>query len=185
MLRLLLFLGSLATLAGWGYQFGPARTSYSAYSESQLALLRQEAMAPVQGDRVESDITLGMLDDEQRRRLLVLWGLPLALVLGVAAWFAPRSHFSFGRNKNEEARLAAHLGNASAEMAAERRQAAATLLGVTPNAPASVIEAAFQAQLKERDRSRYDGVAVDLVRVAEEQREQLRRARDYLLQRRR
>ncbi|MDQ3264345.1 MAG: hypothetical protein M3Y59_11885 [Myxococcota bacterium] len=122
--------------------------------------------------------------DEQRRRRLVQWGLPLALLLGVAAWFAPRSHFSFGRNKDEEARLAAHLGNASGELAAERRHAAATLLGVTPNAPRAVIEAAFQAQLQERDRSRYDGVAVDLVRVAEEQRAQLQKARDYLLQRR-
>jgi len=189
-LRLLLFLSALGILAGWGYHHGPARSSYSGYSEAQLQALRSEADRVSREEpeaQLEAQVTLGMLEDEQSRRLRVRFGLPVALLLGLAGWFAPRSRFNFGlgrnRDRKEEARLAAFMGNASGELEAERRQAAATLLGVMPRAPRAVIEAAFQAQMKERDRSRYDGVAPDLVRVAEEQREQLRKARDYLLQR--
>ncbi len=53
--------------------------------------------------------------------------------------------------------------------------------GVAVNAPASVIEAALEAQLRERDVARLDGLAPDLQRMMLEQREALIRARDLLV----
>jgi hypothetical protein len=44
-----------------------------------------------------------------------------------------------------------------------------------------VIEAALQAQLQQRDPSRMDGLAPDLKKLAVQQREELVRARDLLL----
>jgi hypothetical protein len=61
------------------------------------------------------------------------------------------------------------------------RQKAASLLGVAPDAPPAVIDAALQAQLQQRDPARLTGLAQELQDQALRQREELVRARDLLL----
>jgi hypothetical protein len=60
------------------------------------------------------------------------------------------------------------------------RHKAARLLGVSPEAPAAVVEAALAAQLAAHDPGKLNGLAPDLRRVVLERREALRRARDFL-----
>jgi hypothetical protein len=83
-------------------------------------------------------------------------------------------------SSDEDSRLLAAVGD-PATLREGARQKAATLLGVSPGAPPAVIEAALQAQLQQRDPSRMDGLAPELQKLALQQREELVRARDLLL----
>ncbi|HEX8822501.1 MAG TPA: hypothetical protein VF794_21420, partial [Archangium sp.] len=61
------------------------------------------------------------------------------------------------------------------------RYKAAELLGVRPDAPPAVIEAALQAQLEDRDPSAVQGLSPELRQAFLERREALIRAGDLLL----
>lgn len=185
-LRALLIVLTLLAAATVAYLVGPAKTSFSSYSPDQLAALRAEAerVSTAGGpEQADARVSLSMVDDELERRTRLLLAGAAALLFAVAAFAALRTQLSVGlrSGKGEEARLASFLANASGDLKAGQRRAAAELLCVAVNAPRPVIEAAYEAQMKERDRSRYDGLAPDLVRIAEEQREKLRQARDVLL----
>ena len=85
-----------------------------------------------------------------------------------------------GTSHDEDSRLVAAVGD-PAVLREGARQKAAALLGVAPDAPPAVIEAALQAQLQQRDPSLLVGLAPDLKQLVMEQREELTRARDLLL----
>jgi hypothetical protein len=183
-MRWLLLVLALGAAAATGYLETQGRTSYSGYSDLQLAMLEQELGQQMrkQGRVAEHLVTEQFLQDERQRRararlaLAVTGGLGLAalgafLLRGLGAWRAHRA------TRREEAQGRQALGGSPQDA----RARAAALLGVSPQAPATVIEAALQAQLRERDVSRLDGLAPDLQRMMLEQREELIRARDLLL----
>ena len=61
------------------------------------------------------------------------------------------------------------------------RDKAARLLGVTPEAPPAVVDAALAAQLAAHDLGRLDGIAPEVRRLLLDQRESLKRARELLV----
>jgi hypothetical protein len=97
------------------------------------------------------------------------------LLQGLGAWRARRAE----RREQAQERKVVHKGFGNNPE--DARKQAAALLGVAVNAPATVIEAALQAHLRERDVARMDGLAPDLQRMMLEQREALIRARDLLI----
>lgn len=187
-MRWLLLVLTLGAAAAAGYLETQGRNSYSAYSDAQLSELERELGQQMKKRGREADriFTEQLLQQERERRgkarlaLNVAGGLGLAtvgafLLHGLNAWRSRRAD----RREREQERQVVHKGFGNT--AEDARQKAAALLGVTVNAPASVIEAALEAQLRERDVSRLDGLAPDLQRMMLEQRDALIRARDLLI----
>lgn len=190
-MRLLLAVLSLAALGTWAYFLVGRVDSLATYDEPKLAALQQEADRVMASEQMgtsswlDADVARTLVARERMRRRVLWTGLPVASALAIAALFAPKRAARPRRDLKEEARLSEFLGGQSGELAAEARKSAAELLGVTLNAPPEVVEAAFQAQMRQRDPSRYDGVAPDLAKIAESQRQQLIQARELLLRARR
>jgi len=191
-------LAATVAIAAW---MSGRSSSFSGYSAAQLETLergyakalQQHPVVPLSPpsrnaqrsldrglDSVEqAAISLSLLEDERRRRTLL--GSAVA-VAGLAALALLLLQLRRVRrmDRAEAARLTAALGSPESLLAAERVRAA-KLLGVAPDAPAEVVEEALAAQLAARDPARLVGLAPQLQRVAEEQRQALLRARDCLL----
>jgi hypothetical protein len=183
MLRVLLFTLALGFFGVAAYERFVVRNSYSSYSDPQLELLGGEMETVTEAGGAAGDearISRTLLDDERERRL-TFWPLvgagTMAAFLG-AAWRTRRSTAA----PEEDQRLLSYLGNEEGAMPGGR-QHAATLLGVAPNAPASVVQAAFAALLKERGLENLDGLAPDLKQMQAVRLQELQRARDLLLRR--
>lgn len=187
-MRWWLVLVAVGAVAVAGYFEKFARTSYSSYSEQQLVMLEGELGQQMKKGRESERIFMEqMLQQERARRSYVRLATGVAGGAGLAAVGAFLLHGLFAWRERREARRQEErqrqsYGGFSASPQEARKQAAA-LLGVTPTAPPAVIEAALEAQLRERDLSRMDGLAPDLQRMMVEQRAELQRARDLLLER--
>lgn len=198
-MRWLLILVAVGAAGTAGYLSTFAKNSFSAYSSEQLDLLDRELsqeLAQESGTsrpsknsakQAERQAQLAanqqLLLEERQRRFSFYLALGLAGVTGVAATLLRGGGSSSPKLRgsgDEDARLLAAIGD-PAVLRAGARQKAAALLGVSPEAPPAVIEAALQAQLQQRDLSRLDGLAPDLQKLALQQREELIRARDLLL----
>ncbi|HVG63929.1 MAG TPA: hypothetical protein VNA24_35525 [Hyalangium sp.] len=198
-MRWLLIMLAVGAAGTAGYLGTLAKNSFSAYSSEQLDLLERELdqtlkpeRAPSRSPRASSaqaeqkEWLAGsqqLLQQERQRRLFFLAALAVAGVAGVASFFVRGGSSSALRLRgasDEDARLAAAVGDPAVLREGARRKAA-SLLGVSPEAPPAVIEAALQAQLQQRDPSRMDGLAPDLRSLVLQQREELVRARDLLL----
>jgi hypothetical protein len=189
--RFLFGLLSLAALGVWAFFLLARVGSLSAFDEPTLAVLQEEADRLLASEKMgtpawlDADVTTTLISRERMRRRVLWAGLPVASAFAIAALFAPKLSRRPRRDRKEEARLSEFLGGQQGELAAEARKSAAELLGIAPNALPEVVEAAFQAQMRQRDPSRYDGVKPDLVKIAESQRQQLLKARELLLRPRR
>ncbi|MFN0061053.1 MAG: hypothetical protein ACKVPX_00845 [Myxococcaceae bacterium] len=184
-MKLMVFLIALSGLGAAVYydRFGP-RTSFASYSDGQLQTLDAAIQAEVARTTAVTgaDVSATLLRDERERRQRIkylywagLGSLALSIIL-------PKR---VSRDDDGEAqRLTAFIGNAPS-ISHDAKARAAQLLGVAPDAPDSVIEAAYAAQCKVRDRARYDGVAPDLRQLAEHQLKELAWAKDALLGQRR
>src|SRR4051812_27631537 len=126
--------------------------------------------------------TAQLIQSERRRRVLFPGAIALGVLALAAAVFVPR-RTARPLASDEDARLVAAVGDPEAALEIARRRAA-TVLHVTPDAPESVIEAAFAAQLKDRDPATLEGLAPDLRRLVADQREELTKAREVLLKKR-
>jgi hypothetical protein len=182
-----------------GYLGTAAKNSFSDYSTEQLDLLQRELDQELQQKHAsprstkasskqaeqkdQLDANQQLLQQERQRRLFFFIALGVVGLSGVAAFFVrggSSSRPSLRGSSDEDARLVAAVGNPAA-LREGARQKAASLLGVAPNAPPAVVEAALQAQLQQRDPARMEGLAPDLQKLALQQREELIRARDLLL----
>jgi hypothetical protein len=198
-MRWLLIMLAVGAAGTAGYLGTLAKNSFSAYSSEQLEMLEREldqelkperapASSPkASGKQAEQKEWLAgsrqLLQQERQRRMFFLAALGVAGVAGVASFLVrggSSSAPSLRGSRDEDARLVATVGDPSV-LREGARQKAASLLGVSPEAPPAVIEAALQAQLQQRDPSRMDGLAPDLKKLVLQQREELARARDLLL----
>jgi len=150
----------------------PGTTARSRHDAAVEAMSRREA-------QMEAAISAGRVETERARRRALL-GAVLVGVLAAIGAVLPRGGGGRVRSSPEERRLTKALGDPGVLLEGER-QKAAKLLGVTPDAPPAVIEAALAAQLAARGPSSLEGLAPDLRRVVLEQRQALQRARDLLL----
>ncbi|WP_224369123.1 hypothetical protein [Hyalangium versicolor] len=198
-MRWLLIMLALGAAGTAGYLGTVAKNSFSAYSNEQLDMLEREMSQQLepnrpstrplkssgkQGQQKESlSGSQELLQQERQRRLYFFAALAVAAVAAVAAFFIRSGGSSIPTlrgSSDEDARLVAAVGDPSV-LREGARQKAASLLGVATDAPPAVIEAALQAQLQQRDPARLDGLAPDLKNLALQQREELVRARDLLL----
>ncbi|KFE66207.1 hypothetical protein [Hyalangium minutum] len=197
-MRWLLIMVALGAGGTAGYLGTVSKNSFSDYSREQLDLLERELSQELaqQGSptrpskntakRAERQEQLAanqqLLQEERQRRSSLYMALGVAGAAAVAAFFVRAGASSPKRrgSRDEDARLMATIGD-PAVLRAGARQKAAALLGVSPEAPPAVIEAALQAQLQQRDLSRLEGLAPDLQKLALQQREELVRARDLLV----
>jgi hypothetical protein len=184
-MRILLFLVALLSGGFAGYLGTVAKTSYSSYSPAQLDQLEAELTRQI--DRTSGDmrdehlISLSILREERQRpfKMQVAGGVAAAslftaLVLTLVS----------GRRKGsreEEDPYGAPSDGGSRQM---DRNRAAALLGVRPDAPRAVVEAALQAQLAEKDPSQLGGHDPSLRQKIHQQREELQAAANVLLGRR-
>lgn len=186
-MRWLLLVLTLGAVGMVGHHMTQGRSSYSGYSDAQLTELEAELAQQMkrQGRVAEHIFTEQLLQQERARRaqvhssLQIASGLALAtlgafLLHAIGAWKARRAA---QREREQERQALGGFGYTEPDA----RQQAAALLGVSITAPASIIEAAFEVQMRERDLSRMDGLAPDLQRKVLEEREALIRARDLLL----
>ncbi|XXF77848.1 hypothetical protein P2318_33080 [Myxococcaceae bacterium GXIMD 01537] len=186
-MRWLLIVLAFGALAAAGYFETQGRSSYSAYSEEQLTLLEEQLARQVQrkGQNTESLFTAQLLREERERRNHVRFALFGAGGFGVlaGALYVARGVSTWKqRGRERHAQRAGARANSRLDgEPRDARQKAAALLGVAPNAPRIVIDAALEAHLRERDLSRLDGLAPDLQKMMLEQREALVRARDLLV----
>jgi hypothetical protein len=186
-MRWLLIMLAVGAAGTAGYLGTVAKNSFSAYSRAQLDMLEHELTQqrpnPEQRESLASNQEL--LQEERRRRLFFYASLGVAGLATVAAFFVRGSSSatpSLRGSRDEDSRLLAAMGD-PAVLREGARQKAAALLGVSPEAPPTVIEAALQAQLQQRDPARMEGLAPDLKKLVLQQREELVRARDLLLNR--
>lgn len=193
MLKPLIFLLALISLLLAGYHWKLAVSSYSSYSDEQLAKFEQELeslKAGEAGATLEDKVVASLASSERSRRvrvrLFAVAGLVL-LALGIAV-----PNLRFGRratplpeDPDEARRLRAFIGTLPqvppGAQAPLDRYRAAELLGVRLDASPAVVEAAYAALLKERDPGRRDGLATDLQQLMEEQLRLLHQARDVML----
>ncbi|MFZ5468003.1 MAG: hypothetical protein ACOZIN_01085 [Myxococcota bacterium] len=168
-----------AALSTWAW-VGVGST-HTSHSFSQLTQMADEFTRL--GDALTADqrISHELVLAERRRRVLVPVGIGAA-ALFVAGAIVTRGRSRKAKRTNEEQRLAAAVGDPALTLQGARMKAAA-LLGVTPDAPAAVIEAALNAQLESRAPHLLEGLAPDLQKMALARREELIRARDLLLRR--
>ncbi|MDC0712385.1 hypothetical protein POL68_28235 [Stigmatella sp. ncwal1] len=196
-MRWLFLMLALGCGAAAGYLGLFEKNSFSGYSGEQLDMLEQELaeeLAPAASPSRKRPLPLRddahhrlqdaqqRLQAERQRRQFFALALGGMGLFTLAAFFARSgpSRFRPRASTAEEARLLAAVGN-PAVLQEGARQKAASLLGVSPDAPPAVIEAALQAQLQQRDPSRMTGLAQALQDQALQQREDLVRARDLLL----
>ncbi|MFL5345096.1 MAG: hypothetical protein ACJ8AT_09890 [Hyalangium sp.] len=191
-MRWLLIMLAVGAAGTAGYLGTLARNSFSAYSGEQLDMLERELSQELgspkssgkhAGPKEQLAGSQQLLQEERQRRLFFTLALGVAGVAGVASFFVRGGSSSspvLRGSGDEDARLLAAVGDPSV-LREGARQRAASLLGVAPDAPPAVIEAALQAQLQQRDPARLEGLAPDLKKIALEQREELVRARDLLL----
>jgi hypothetical protein len=180
-MRELLLVLCLVCLCAGGYAHLGLRNSYSSYSSEQLALLTRELDVVAQGTddtSREARVSRTLVGDERLRRqcrtgLFIAGGF-----LGLAGWWVGRRRRD--THTEGDGRFLQYLGKAGEGMPGGR-QHAATLLGVAVGSAPQVVQAAFDAQLKQRKLDDLDGLAPDLRRLQEEKRAQLERARDVLL----
>jgi hypothetical protein len=183
-MRKLLFL--IALLAGGyaGYLGTLGKTSYALYSKTQLDMLEQEHSRLVRqsrGDTTEHAVSLQLIREERERPMRLYASAGAAALAFVIALLLPRSSGrARGSDSGEDSRFVQHVGDPVLTGQGARHKAAA-LLGVLPDAPPAVIEAALQAQLAAREPSQMEGVAPDLRHAVLEQREELIRAGNLLL----
>jgi hypothetical protein len=166
------------------------RTSFGAYSEAQLDTLEanyravslaprpQGTVAARQDAALDAQVSLESLQTERYRRR-ALRALAIVALLAAAGALLPRRGGSRG-DRGEDARLRKAMGDPAVLLEGERHKAA-RLLGVTPEAPPAVIDAALAAQLAAHDPGRVDGIAPEVRRMMLDQREALQRARDLLV----
>lgn len=182
-----LVLALLAVLAGGGAFWLRERSktsSFAPYADAQLDTLaagyRAVMRAPgAPGDAaLDAELSLRMLEAEQHRRIR-LRGLAILSLLAAGGALLPGRRRARS-DRGEETRLREAMGDPALVLEGERHKAA-RLLGVTPEAPPEVVEAALAAQLRAHDPGKLDGLAPDLRRVVLERREALQRARDLLL----
>ncbi len=182
-MRVLLIIIALAAAAYAGYSGLTGRNSYSSYSREELGLLEQELTRVLsQGEDAEDHaFSLQLLRAEQQRRLHFTVALGAAGLSLLAAFLVPRgrSQPDLAPPREEEARLAQVMGDPAVALAGARHKAAA-LLGVAPDAPADVIEAALQERLAQYTPERLHGLAPEFMRQAAAQREALQRAAELL-----
>jgi hypothetical protein len=197
-MRWLLIMLAVGAAGTAGYLGTLAKNSFSAYSSEQLDMLERELAQELEPERGASrtpkasakqaeqkDQLAGsqqLLQEERQRRLFFTLALGVAGVAVLASFLVRGSSTppSLRGSSDEDARLLAVVGD-PAVLREGARQKAAALLGVSPDAPPVVVEAALQAQLQQRDPSRLDGLAPDLKQLVLQQREQLVHARDLLL----
>lgn len=182
----LFFIGLiLAGATAWVW-FGMAG-SYSDYSDQQLDTLEREyarvEAAGSGGEVREAQVSASILRDERHRRALML-PLPIAtaavLILWVALLFTGGGTTRRSKISDEEQRLLSKMGNPT-QIEAGARNKAAVLLGVQVNAPAELVHAAYDAQLRVHDPARLEGLAPDLQHALRQKLADLARARDLLL----
>ncbi|HLL05642.1 MAG TPA: hypothetical protein VK539_34045 [Myxococcaceae bacterium] len=198
-MRWLLIMLAIGSAGSAGYFGFFVKNSFTSYSNEQLDMLERELAAEREQRRAPAsrkprgsdaraeeqpwaDDRQDLLERERKRRLLFIasMGMTGLLILGA---FLARGGSSTPRlraSDDEESRLAAAVGDPSV-LREGARQKAASLLGVAPDAPPAVIEAALQAQLQQRDPAMLVGLAPDLKQLVMDQREELTRARDLLL----
>jgi hypothetical protein len=164
-------------------------SSFSSYSDGQLDTLeanyRAVTRAPAgtsatsrRDAALDAEMSLERLQTERYRRI-ALRSLALVALLSVAgAVLAGRGRPP--RNHKEDSRLREAMGDPAALLEGERNKAA-RLLGVTPEAPPAVVDAALAAQLAAHEVGRLDGIAPEVRRLLIDQRESLQRARDLLV----
>ena len=184
---------ALAVLAAGGAFFlreKSSSTSFSAYTEAQLDTLEanyravsqapptQGTLAARQDAALDAQLSLESLQTERHRRL-ALRAFALVALLAVVGALLPRRGGS-RRDRGEDARLRKTMGDPTVLLEGERHKAA-RLLGVTPEAPTAVIDAALAAQLAAHDPGRVDGLAPEVRRMILDQRQALQRARDLLV----
>jgi hypothetical protein len=195
-MRWLLIMLAVGAAGTAGYLGTAAKNSFSAYSSQQLDMLEREMAQELEGSprppkasgkhaeqKEQLAVSQQLLQEERQRRLFFTLALAVAAVASVASFFVRGGSSStptLRASSDEEARLLAAVGDPSV-LREGARQKAASLLGVAPDAPPAVVEAALQAQLQQRDPSRMEGLAPDLKQLVLQQREELVRARDLLL----
>lgn len=168
-----------------------SRSSFSSYSDSQLDTLEAGYRAvtrtpPAPGSTatsrrdaaLDAELSLERLQTERHRRIALRSLAMVSLLAAVGALLAGRGRAR--RDRGEEARLRVAMGDPVALLEGERDKAA-RLLGVRPEAPPAVVDAALAAQLAAHDLGRLDGIAPEVRRLLLDQRESLQRARDLLV----
>jgi len=174
-LLIMLAVGAAGTAGYFGFF---VKNSFTSYSNEQLDMLEREFAA----ERAWAGDRQDLLAQERKRRLLFIASVGMTGLLILGAFLAPGGSSTprLRASGDEESRLVAAVGD-PAVLREGARQKAASLLGVAPDAPPAVIEAALQAQLQQRDPAMLVGLAPDLKQLVLEQREELTRARDLLL----
>ena len=199
-MRWLLIMLAVGAAGTAGYFGLFVKNSFTSYSNEQLDLLEREIAVELEQHRaaptrkprpnearteqqVWAEDRQQLVLEERRRRLFFILALGVAGASAVGAFLARGGSSSAPRlrtSSDEESRLVAVVGD-PAVLREGARQKAAALLGVAPEAPPAVIEAALQAQLQQRDPAMLTGLAPNLKQLVMEQREELTRARDLLL----
>jgi len=186
-----LLLAALAAGSAWWLKREGPKSSFGAYSETQLdtleAAYRSVLQAPVgpgpdldarREAALDARLSLEGLQHERFRRRAFL-GAEAVAILAVLGALIPRRGRVRG-SRDEARRLADALGDPGALLEAERRKAA-TLLGVPIDARPEVVDAALAAKLADRDSAVLEGFDPGLRQVAREHRHALQRARDLLV----
>jgi hypothetical protein len=189
-MRTLLVLVALLAGGYAGYRGLVAQTSYSSHSPAQLDELEaehQRQLLKARGEAFDThQLSLTLLREERSRRFEVRASLGVAGLSFVSALVLTlvslvRSRRRAGTSGDEEPQATPEpIGHYRSAGKASRAQAAA-LLGVRPDAPRAVIEAALQAQLAERDPSHLHGLDPELRQRVLQQREALLQAANLLL----
>jgi hypothetical protein len=188
-MRTLLVLVALLAGGYAGYRGLATKSSYASYSPEQLDELEaehQRQLLKASGEAYETHaLSLTMLREERSRRFEVQAALGVAGLSLVSALVLTlvrgRRRADSSRSDDEEPRSTPEpIGHYRSAGKAARAQAAA-LLGVRPDAPRAVIEAALQAQLAERDPAHLHGMDPGLRQRVLQQREALLQAANLLL----
>lgn len=182
-MRVLMFLVAIIAAGYAGYLATIGKTSYAVYSEAQLTQLEAEHQRLLSrsqaGDAADEQLLSLALVREERQRRLLLYGSAGASALAFVIALVLRSR-SRSFSGDEEGRFRQSVGDPELSREGARHKAA-ELLGVRPDAPPAVIQAALQIQLAERDPADMAGHDPHLKQAALQRREALIRAGDLLL----
>lgn len=176
--RVVFLILAICLAGGAGYFGTLGKSSYSAYSAEQLAVL-EDGFLDLKAPTDEQLYSRELLRTEKQRRILFPVLIVAAVLCAIGAYLSRAARESFA-SAEEGARFAATVGNPGLVLEGAKNKAAA-LLGVTLTAPAAVIEAALAAQLASRDPDKLHGIAPDLKAMVLAQREALIKARDLLI----
>lgn len=188
-MRTLLVLVALLAAGDAGYRGLATHSTYSSHSPAQLDELEaehQRQLLTASGEAFEShQLSLSLLREERSRRFEVQAalggaGLSLAGALVLTLVRGRRRADTSGSSDEEPQATPEAIGHYRSTGKASRAQAAA-LLGVRPDAPRAVVEAALQAQLAEREPSQLHGLDPELRQRVLQQREALLQAANLLL----